>query len=310
VELEGIRLLVDEGRLDEAREAYERELKRSGDDLDLVADAADFHVTVLQQDDADVAALERGLQIARRGASTARRAGDREMEAELTLIEATALSQLGDCRGALSRLDAVLQLAPHRVDAKLERASALYELCRLDDARAAAEEVLAGSPDEAWAHHLLGLVAERQGDEKEAERRFARAHQLAPEDFPRPVRLSQAAFDAAVEAALADIPPSVRRYLANVPITVEELPSIDDLTGSDPPLSPSILGLFRGAAYGEKGADPWSHFPSSIVLYQRNLEAFARDRAELVEQIGVTLVHEVGHFLGLDEDELYERGLD
>jgi predicted Zn-dependent protease with MMP-like domain len=56
--------------------------------------------------------------------------------------------------------------------------------------------------------------------------------------------------------------------------------------------------------------DPWSHLPSSIVLYQRNLERFAESRAELVEQIGVTLVHEVGHFLGLDEEELYQRGLE
>ena len=56
--------------------------------------------------------------------------------------------------------------------------------------------------------------------------------------------------------------------------------------------------------------DPWSHFPSSIVLYQKNLERYARGRAELIEQIGITLVHEVGHFLGLDEEELWERGLD
>ena len=55
--------------------------------------------------------------------------------------------------------------------------------------------------------------------------------------------------------------------------------------------------------------DPWSHFPSSIVLYQGNLQRFAADREDLVEQIGITLVHEVGHFLGLDEEELWERGL-
>jgi predicted Zn-dependent protease with MMP-like domain len=56
--------------------------------------------------------------------------------------------------------------------------------------------------------------------------------------------------------------------------------------------------------------DPWSHFPSSIVLYQRNLERAARTRAELVEEVRITLVHEVGHFLGLSEDELYQRGLE
>jgi predicted Zn-dependent protease with MMP-like domain len=56
--------------------------------------------------------------------------------------------------------------------------------------------------------------------------------------------------------------------------------------------------------------DPWSHFPSSIALFQRNLERMARDQDELVEEIRVTLLHEVGHFLGLDEDGLRDLGLD
>ncbi len=46
------------------------------------------------------------------------------------------------------------------------------------------------------------------------------------------------------------------------------------------------------------------------MLYQRNLERFARTREELIEQIGITVMHEVGHLIGLDEDDLWERGLD
>ncbi len=65
------------------------------------------------------------------------------------------------------------------------------------------------------------------------------------------------------------------------------------------------------APLGQKASmDPWSHFPSSIALFQRNLERMARDREELVEEIRVTLLHEVGHFLGLDEDQLRDLGLD
>jgi predicted Zn-dependent protease with MMP-like domain len=91
---------------------------------------------------------------------------------------------------------------------------------------------------------------------------------------------------------------------------VEDLPSEDDLLANDPPHPPSILGIFRGAPLGDKESmDPWSHFPSSIVLYQKNLARQARDREELVEEIRVTLLQEVGHFLGFDEDELAERGL-
>jgi predicted Zn-dependent protease with MMP-like domain len=166
-------------------------------------------------------------------------------------------------------------------------------------------------PDEPWIHHHLGLVAERRGEDDEARRRFARARKLAPDEFPRPIALSPAAFDEAVEDALARLPEQVRRYLSNVAITVEDLPSDDDLLAADPPLSPSILGIFRGPPYGRHDAvDPWTHLPSSIALFQRNLERFARSRADLIEEIGITLVHEVGHFLGLDEEELYARGLD
>jgi predicted Zn-dependent protease with MMP-like domain len=252
----------------------------------------------------------RAADLARKAAKRARKAGDPELEADAALVEAAALNQLGDCRAALSRADEALALAPDAVEAQLERGYALYELCRFEEARAVLEDAAARAPDDAWGQHLLGLVAERAGDRRDAERRFARARRLAPDDYPAPPTLSPAAFEAAVEAALEDLPREVRDVLANVPITVEDLPSEADLREGDPPLSPSILGLFRGAPHGRKHSDPWSALPSSIVLYQRNLERFARDRDELVREIAVTLVHEVGHFLGLDEDELWARGLD
>ncbi len=255
--------------------------------------------------------FERAVDLARKAAKSARKAGQRDLEADLLWVEGSALTELADPATALGRLDEALALAPDHLDAMLERAFALFELCRFDEARRQLEEVLARAPDEPWAHHQLGLLAERRGEAAEAERRLARARKLDPEAFPRPATISRAEFERLLETALTDIPEQVRRYLSNVPISVEDLPSDDDLTSADPPLSPTILGLFRGAPYGQKAsADPWSHLPSAIVLYQRNLERAAASRAELEEQIAVTLIHEVGHFLGLDEDELAARGLD
>lgn len=255
--------------------------------------------------------LERAVELARQGAKAARRAGLRDLQADLLWLEGSALTELAEPAAALARLDAALALAPDHLDAMLERAFTLFELSRFDEARRQAEAVLAREPGEAWAHHQLGLLAERRGDAAEAARHFARARKLDPQGFPRPVAVSRAEFERLAEAALEDIPEAVRRYLSNVPITVEDLPSDEDLAGGDPPLSPTILGLFRGAPYGQKSsADPWSHFPSAIVLYQRNLERAVADRAELEAQIAVTLIHEVGHFLGLNEEELEARGLD
>jgi predicted Zn-dependent protease with MMP-like domain len=54
----------------------------------------------------------------------------------------------------------------------------------------------------------------------------------------------------------------------------------------------------------------WSNLPSAIVLYRRNLERIAWDRQRLVEELRITVFHEIGHFLGLDEDDLEARGLD
>jgi len=261
-------------------------------------------------------ALDRGegeeaLDLAARGERAARRAGATELLPDLILLQASALNDLGRSREALSRADALLRGSPRDTAAMLERAFALWELVRLPEARSQLQELLQLVPDDAWGHHLLGLVAERLGDAKEARRRFSRARRLDPREFPEPVHLSQGEFDKAVEDALEGLPAPVRGYLSNVAIAVEDLPADDDLLASDPPLSPAILGIFRGSPFGEKGSmDPWSHFPSSIVLYQKNLERAAADRAQLIEQIGVTLVHEVGHFLGLDEEELWERGLD
>jgi len=266
--------------------------------------------------DAAAAALqagdaERALKLSRQGTRQARREGDWPLAADLHWLEGVAHLELADPLAALAALDQALGLAPDHLDAMLDRADALFELCRFDEARRSAVAVLDGAPDEARAHHLLGLLAERRGEARQADRHLARARRLDPEGFPRPVALSRRDFDAAVERAFEALPEPVRRYLANVPVTIEDLPDDHDLLDADPPLPPTILGLFRGAPYGQKlSADPWSHLPSSIVLYQRNLERAASSRAELEEEIATTLVHEVGHFLGLDEDELWARGLD
>ena len=307
---EEVLALEDEGRLDDARAACERAVAEHYDDLDVLADAADFFVRNAETADDNREWLERGLVLARRAQKLARREHAEDALLDMQVLEARALNDAGENRDALRAADAVLGYHPDAPDALLERGTALYELCRFDEARTALSKAVEVAPDDPWSHRMLALVAERLGDEEEAKRRFARVQRLAPE-FEEPVHMRADEFDRLVEAALEDIPESVSRWLSNVPITVEELPALEDLTASDPPLSPSSLGMFRGAPFGEKASmDPWSHFPSSIVLYQRNLERFAKDKDELAREIGVTLVHEVGHYLGLDEDELWERGLD
>ncbi|HET6414505.1 MAG TPA: metallopeptidase family protein [Anaeromyxobacter sp.] len=303
--------LEELGKTAEARTAYERALERGKDDPALWLDAARFLVDGLTEEEEERVDLLEGLSRVRRGRRLLDRAEDPLLEVDLLLVEARALSRLARDDEALASLERAEKIAPGDPEVLREKGLALYELCRFEEAEAALAAAEAADRDDASTVHALGLLAERRGDLDLARRFFKRARRLAPEDFPRPPGLSNEAFEAAVEDALLELPEGVRRYLANVAISVEDLPNDEDLLAADPPLSPGILGLFRGAPYGRKASmDPWSHFPSAIVLYQRNLERYARSRDEVVEEIRRTLVHEVGHFLGLDEDELYERGLE
>jgi len=304
--------LAQLGRFDEARLDYEVALSRGDDDLGLISDAADFFVNRLPGHFGDRRrSLERGLALARRGQKLALRAKDELGVADFALQQGMALSQLGEPKAALQMLDVALSACPGDCDAMLERGFALYDLCRFDEAREQFLEVVRACDDSGWAHQVLGLIAERKGDVRQAERRFALARRLSPDEFPRPIELSPGEFDSAIEDALAALPEQLRFYFSNVAIAVEDLPLEEDLLAADPPFPPSILGMFRGAPLGAKASpDPWNHFPSSIVLYQKNLERVATDRQELIKQIGVTLIHEMGHFLGLDDDDLCERGLE
>lgn len=296
------------GRFDDARQAYATALKLAPDDLDVLRGAVDLRVIDLADDHE---ALEEGLALARRAISIARKKGDRESLVELLVLAAVGLGHASAPKRALALLDEAADLAPEDAGVALERGIALFQLLRLDEAESEIGRALRLDRREARAHHYLALIAERQGNASAAQRHFREARRLSPEDFPQWVEVSAEAFDTAVEDALDRLPARVCRYLSNVTISVEELPAAEDLTECDPPLSPEIVGLFAGTALTERStADPWTHFPSAITLYQRNLQRTCRTREELIEQIGITLIHEVGHFLGLTEEELYDRGLD
>jgi predicted Zn-dependent protease with MMP-like domain/Flp pilus assembly protein TadD len=296
------------GDVEAAWESYQQALAAAPDDPEILFGTAEL--LICHQGD-DREQVEEGLRLCGRGLKIATRQVDEDLQYELLLLEGIAYNQLGECERALERLDEALELVPGEADALLERAIAQFELCRFAAAEKDLKRVLAQREDEPWAHHYLGLIAERRGDLREARRRLARAREISPTELPAPVTLEPGEFDAAVEDAVRKLPENVKRYLENTTIAIEDIPSDEDLTSSKPPLSPMILGVFRGTPVGERSVfNPYDHFPASIVLYQRNLERFAKTREELIEQIGITLMHEVGHLIGLDEEDLWERGLE
>jgi tetratricopeptide (TPR) repeat protein len=318
-------------RLDEARDALELALALAPDDAETLEAAADLHINQLPPSE-DGSSL--GLEYARRGSRHVSRRDMQEV-ARLALLEGQALIDLGRAGEALHRIDAALSAWPRFSAAAYERGVALFELCRFAEARRTFEKVLPGTPEHVHAMYHLGLIEERTGDAAAATRNLAAATAADPKSFPPPPEISSAEFAERVQRAVAELPADFRRDLSGVKVEAAELPDLDDLTAEKPPLSPTILGLFRGFPldYGDESAAPTpsgrggkghpaSASPSAagqvqcdagqrtVVLYRRNLLRTVRDGAELDRAIARTLLHEVGHLRGEDDGSLRDRGLE
>jgi predicted Zn-dependent protease with MMP-like domain/Flp pilus assembly protein TadD len=295
--------LAELGEWEQADEVFVTLMKADPGDATLMLAAADVKI---RQPGDDRERIEAGLTLL--GKAWPALSQSEELSIEAELLRGVGYSQLGEYENAIDAFSRVLDLDPDHGEAQLERAFSRFELGHFEAARKDLERLRRDFPDEAWCVHYLGLIAERQHREADAEALFARARALSPDEFPAPVKLSAEEFDRALKESIDTLPAQARPHLANVIITVEPIPGDDEIREG---LSPIILGVFSGTPIDERSpTDAAAHQTARITLYQRNLERFARDRDELLEEIRITVLHEVGHLLGLDEDELYERGLD
>ena len=104
-------------------------------------------------------------------------------------------------------------------------------------------------------------------------------------------------FEAVVRAALAELPPELGAALENVAIVIERRNDDD----------PDLYGLFEGVPLTEGGPGP-GELPNQITIYEETLLADFPDPVELQAEIRITVLHELGHSIGLDEDRLDELG--
>ena len=110
-----------------------------------------------------------------------------------------------------------------------------------------------------------------------------------------------------VKATLASLPPPVRERARPLPVTYETVPNAAILADG---YEPDLLGLFVGSALDEE-THSLSPLPPQIILFLENLWDFAENDEEIFrEEVRVTYLHELGHYLGLDEDDLFDRGLE
>jgi len=124
------------------------------------------------------------------------------------------------------------------------------------------------------------------------------------------LKLSEEEFDRIVRMALDRIPADLSRYLDNLIISVRKRPSRKMLREMNLEIGDALFGLFDGVPLTERSVTSPPLFPDSILLFQEPLEAACETLEQLEEEIEVTIVHEVAHFVGMSEERLAELGYD
>ncbi|HET9325260.1 MAG TPA: metallopeptidase family protein [Candidatus Eisenbacteria bacterium] len=252
--------------------------------------------------------LLEGSEVDRARTETNDLLGRRPRHPDLLVLDAAVAIEEGDPDRALDALRGAERSADPALFFHL-RALARFHRVDLEAARADADKALAVRPQLAEAHALLSRIHELLGDQDSSARHAEAANDIDPETFPPPLEVSDEAFDQLVEKSLAELPEVVRDHLQQIPVMVEPLPSRHLLIAEKPPLAPDLLGLFVGRHLLEQSHADLPAAPGAIYLFRRNLLRACRDQDELSREIRITVQHEVGHYLGLDEDDLERWGL-
>ncbi|MDH5676538.1 MAG: metallopeptidase family protein [Myxococcales bacterium] len=161
-------------------------------------------------------------------------------------------------------------------------------------------------PQHADAHYGLAAMAEERGEPERVIAHWLKVHSLDAR-ADRSARIGRRAevdhIDAVAHEVLLQLPSPFAERLEHVPVILEPRPSRDLVRSG---FDPRSLGLFEGPPDG----DHETAAPARIVLFVNNLLAEFPEREELEDEIEVTLLHEIGHYFNLDEDDMRRLGLD
>ncbi len=116
-------------------------------------------------------------------------------------------------------------------------------------------------------------------------------------------------FEKLVLDVLAKLPPKFQEHLDNLDIVVKWRPSPRELDYAGAGRGETLFGLYLGVPLTERGGYYNMALPDKIVVYQETHERSCADREEIGEQVRKTVLHEIGHYLGIDEDRLEELDL-
>ena len=120
------------------------------------------------------------------------------------------------------------------------------------------------------------------------------------------VGLDREKFKELVDKAFENLPDKFKEKIQNVAITVEDFPSRYDLDGLKINDGRFLLGLYRGTPLPQRSVWQGIQFPDKIILFKRNIERMCRNEKEVEEKVNEVLLHEIAHYFGLSDKEIYE----
>ena len=113
-----------------------------------------------------------------------------------------------------------------------------------------------------------------------------------------PVRMSPERFEELVGDALDLIPPGLAQGMDNVVILIEDRH----------PEDPELLGLYEGIALTERDSSYAGALPDAITIFRESLLEVCETEHEVVEEVAITVIHEIAHHFGIDDDRLHDLG--
>jgi predicted Zn-dependent protease with MMP-like domain len=122
------------------------------------------------------------------------------------------------------------------------------------------------------------------------------------------LRLTDKEFDRVVKRTIRRIPAEIREHLDNVLITIMKRPSDEMLRRMGMPEDEPLLGIYEGVSLDERSISSPPLYPDTIFLFQEPIEEMCETVEELEAEIEITVVHEIAHALGMDEERLAELG--
>ncbi len=121
-------------------------------------------------------------------------------------------------------------------------------------------------------------------------------------------RVSKAQFGALVEEAIAELPEEFAQFLEEVPIEVRDNPDESHLRGAHVGPGGLLLGLYVGRPRTMRSVEDSGAMPDVIYIFQEPIQTVCNSREQLLRQVRVTVLHEIGHHFGLGEDDLTRLG--